>query len=738
MSRIGLRVAASFAFPTPASVASVQLTKKHASGLFGVRAGFRSQSPPIDQYLRNIGSSSQPATVYAYLLRKLWWLGPVKAVPGCGHADARLVDINLEKNKIAELDNDLTDTLGLRSIPLSSLLLSQVANIDQACYEKVHHQLLHTTAKNAPAIVGAISEELQTASNQQPIAPLNFSKPRFHLSYTSATLTSRRGLEELVLKDLPTLGAGIEQHDYTLLNHKIREDPDFPVAPFWHEEYASQRSWRDTTLQLSEDKAGGFFVHEVFLKKLLHELNGSGVFPHAGKLRTLRTSAIVEAKKIMKAEAEMATAEESKRLLRCKIECLVHQVADTEEHLKAVRLIKLETLEAGNVLELSDHAIVTLLATEMRLTMDDKTSAADVETDCICDIISEYSDDVDENYWNKQSVLDVVCNERKRETIANWISSIQLSTFVHCELYIDDRNYCGPLEPTDDTEEDVMEEIQRLTEEEGVYEYPKILFNHDQDGNIILPLADGYSMERSEGYYTNMSGLSSLSSSNSSSSADEEDHYAALGDSPPSARVSFSSKGTSVDDGPVPNPKDTKNHSTEQELDIEHGDSITSTSTDNQLLKDIIADSIIIDKNTTRPSIMPDIRNTTSTYQEKRAAIARGEGINARRLNTLRMAWDIPHHSHGPQQAGYRPHLHGYRHNTRPSPDWDAPGAPKPRFAERVETIGMLDQFNKEYEAKWVDWHGAMPEEVLDVNVFVPPRRPRHEDLMTAINVVFD
>ncbi|KAJ4371103.1 hypothetical protein N0V83_004319 [Neocucurbitaria cava] len=716
-SRVGLRLVDSFAHPTSATIARARLSLKHAPGSVATAAHRRKQHTSALQYIRAIQVANPPLTFYTGLLRKLRWLGPVKAVPGRGPLDTALLDINLDKEKTTELDNDLAATLDLRSAPLATLLLSYIATTDKRIYEKVVQQLLYSSPKFAPTVASAVYEELQATVQEAPTALHYPSKPSLHRFKTSPTLASRRGLTNLVLKDLTQLNGSAEEYDYSLLAYKILENPDFPVAPFWHAEYASQRSWLDIALELPEDSASGFFAHEIFLQKVLNELNSFGVLPHAGKLRVLRASAVAQAKKMMKAEAEVAFAEESKRLLRCKIEHLIPEVGHSAKELKAIRMIALEGLDDANVLELSDSAIVTLLTAEMEKVMKDEDQMTDLEAQRVCDVISEYSDDIDEDYWNEQSVLDVVCNERKRGQINDWIVSIEHSNIVHFELYSDDRNYCGPLEPYDEDEMRILLEIKLKTEAENNYEGPKIMFHHDDDGNILLPLDDGYELERSEGHYTNMSGFSGILLS---TDEDDEDDQKEAEDSASSADVSSSSSKQKKCDEPTSKP--------------DNLDPITPPDFYDEVLEfdDGRARALINPAPPrSRPYIPPAGYNPEYTHHLTRLAHAAGKGRMARRLNSLRSTWDIPHHAHGPEQPGMRLQWSGW--TTRPTPDWDATKAVKPKFLQTHlpravigKEAGLLDHFNELAEKRQKEM-GEIGE-ILDVMDFLPPRRPIHAD----------
>jgi hypothetical protein len=94
---------------------------------------------------------------------------------------------------------------------------------------------------------------------------------------------------------------------------------------------------------------------------------------------------------------------------------------------------------------------------------------------------------------------------------------------------------------------------------------------------------------------------------------------------------------------------------------------------------------------------------------KKVAAMADLKHIDARRLDNLHRAWDMPHRAHGPQQPGFR---RIKEFTMIPSPGWDAPGVQKPNFAQRDEQPGKMDAFmayfdglSPEHQAAWLGKH---------------------------------
>lgn len=302
-------------------------------------------------------------------------------------------------------------------------------------------------------------------------------------------------------------------------------------------------------------------------------------------------------------------------------------------------------------------------------------------------------------------MLSLIREGNECQSIINWQLSVGNSLIRHEELHIDDRNYCQPLEPTDDSEATTMSEYRQQIDQEGKDESGKIMFRDLDSGNAVLHPDSGYSTQWSEDHFTDMSGLSDISittlesGSGSCSNSDERagsechlDHSTWIHNSG-EAEVYHKS-------------------STAQAANTTHGDIVDS---DKPFSEYIIGDIACIFK--TYSSEAPDVvsqvattsaRNTSGyTHHVRMAAIKRGDRIEARHLNNLRMAWDTPHYSHTPQQPGYPA-----TPSTRPSPDWDGPTAEKPQFAQRNYKSGLLDSFNEELKASYPEF--ARHQQYLD------------------------
>jgi hypothetical protein len=124
------------------------------------------------------------------------------------------------------------------------------------------------------------------------------------------------------------------------------------------------------------------------------------------------------------------------------------------------------------------------------------------------------------------------------------------------------------------------------------------------------------------------------------------------------------------------------------------------------------------------------VRVSTSTTNNL-AAVRKGKHLETRRYNSLHNAWDVPHHAHGPEQAGYRDLSRIWK---RPTPDWDVVGVDKPVFAQRKkdEKMSLLGTFNAQEDAKECVRQMYKEREkyvtpVTTRQVDFPPRRPIYE-----------
>jgi hypothetical protein len=357
-----------------------------------------------------------------------------------------------------------------------------------------------------------------------------------------------------------------------------------------------------------------------------------------------------------------------------------------------VRLIKLKNLDITKILSSNDNELIALLGEKMAEVLGDKEVATDVDVDCICDIISQYSDDVDESYSLSMSNVAGIWGRSKREKFE--------TSVCHIQLYIEEDDYCRPLEPFDILDEMDAAPTKDLDREFGVWvdhdSDCTLIFPRDEDGIIVLPFEDVGEEEHSEGHFTNMISAASDSDSDSSSSGAHSDNST----KPEDRRDSDSSFEI------VLSKLKSKNILYQTYMvdpDDDNFLKVTKISSDDVFSADPEMDRGDLEINPLKSGFDVSTDRPDSgayDYAKKRAALAAKNDYsinhyNDRHLNSLNTAWDVPHRAHGPQQPGYR----GRNRRSRPSPDWDGEHVQMPPHARREEQSGLLDQFNAEYEA---------------------------------------
>lgn len=601
------------------------------------------------------------------------------------------------------LDVHLENTCFLRATPLSSLLLYEIAKAYDGAHAKICDQLLEPNNERAPQIFQKLAEELQAAISLRNI----------HASTENASTTSCGNLQlgtrrplyirrdersikdasySFTIGDLAELNTIAAENDCTLLCHKKRENPDFPIIPIWHADYAAQRNELDVIVNLPEDSADGFFTHAMVVDIILDDLKLSEEAPDAQYFQETRKYAIEECEKIFAAEIVDAYAQEPHRLIRAKIECLLPKVGGTPKKDKALRFVSLKALEDANVLMLSDFQTKVLLKQEMNKVMNEEGEPASTDDICIGDIISTYSDDVDSDYWRQPQYVDIMCDDHKREYIAKWASNVETPVAIHKALGSDDI-----FEPNYDCEAIAWAEIALKSWPWGGQNGPMIAFELTADKKgVILPLAEDYPAEHSQGFFTNMSGLTGISSGTSStdsvSNSDEEKEEEG-DDSGSGSKTSTDQHRPSVETSH----EDAKPDHTERKL--QPGIHVKARNvrgegprTPRRPYADMKAQRLIkpYDKSQNYTLVSRPVLN------KKVAAMADPKFIDARRLDNLHRAWDVPHRAHGPHQPGIREHKEWHM---IPPPDWEAPGVEKPAFAQREEATGPLSRFMHRVDA---------------------------------------
>ncbi|KAF2844773.1 hypothetical protein T440DRAFT_512018 [Plenodomus tracheiphilus IPT5] len=360
--------------PSPTTLASVQTIFDSPVASIGSVVKSSRPSASCAAAHRKSAIQSQPST-YGHLVRKLHRIGSVWAIPACGVIDSPVLDVDLGSEEIAgdilasdtlcepsstnaESDTHLNDTSPIQSDSFTSLLLSKVANSNELGHSKPGSRLCEDSIINALVTAAVLADELrQTAAATSGSTHHTLTTKHQNLQI-SKVIATRRGIN-LGKLDLPQWEVG--EYDLTLLNHKTREDPDFQAAPYWHDEYSAIRTRLDALIKIEEYSHSDIFAYEFLCKKCLHEFNAVGLFPHAAKLRVVRSSAENEASKMMTAEIEQSHAQEPKRLLRDMIEQQLSRMTLSKAQFKFVRLIELNTLLNAGILDMSEKHVVKIL-----------------------------------------------------------------------------------------------------------------------------------------------------------------------------------------------------------------------------------------------------------------------------------------------------------------------------------------------------------------------------------------
>jgi len=407
-----------------------------------------------------------------------------------------------------------------------------VVQLDFATWTKVLINLLRVPRDRLSPTLLAVASEIELALEMEAThflaLPTHSSPVKLHI----ADRMNRRNKFDLFLDDFPT--GRVAEKDYSLLAAKLLENPDFPVVPPWHEEFYLLRPWFNVALELPEDPDSDIFAHEILLRKVFPLVNKHKGAPPAKKLRAAIEAASraspPEAEKMMQAEVNAAALLEPGRLLQVKIKDFIPDVAMTEDERKALRKISLQELNIPRILESDDGSVILLLQAKMRAIMRNSKHVADVDDTCICDIISEYSDDEGEHHFNDPVALNNIFPQRKRNIVLGWASSIETPVIHYVKLSEAKETYCEPLEPIGEADDmtEVEGELQKESDIEWELEGCSLIFPRGPDGEVLLGYGCQADQVVSEGHFTNMiSAASPSESSSDASSYQSEDEKAA-------------------------------------------------------------------------------------------------------------------------------------------------------------------------------------------------------------------
>ncbi|KAH7093403.1 hypothetical protein FB567DRAFT_609902 [Paraphoma chrysanthemicola] len=716
MARVGFSTLGLYPLPTVPSTLTTRATFQLVNGVTVPRSVDEAPQASSVHLLRNSSIASNECAHKSFLSKvrglSLAWLAPARRKPDSPPFKFVVGDINEQRTH----DGYLSSTVLLRSLPLTSDVLSEVGSTDLTTHALIIDQLVGSKGTCTIGVIQKIKEELHHAVRLgliQPAGQLHQRQSSFPTCSSPSfieRLASRRGQPGMVLNDIFNSKTNNEEQNFALFCHKPRENPDFPLIPVWNKDHVVQRERLDFIQQLTEDASEDIFTHETFVSMVWNEMCSTKSAPHPERLLELRNEAAAESFSMIKQEYLSARISERQRLLRVKIEPLLPKVGGTLKKDMAIQTVK-------------------ILRAEMMRSMQDAAAGADLKKEYISDLISNYSEDVDEDYCMKPEVIDALCNEHKRESIKAWALKTDASGLPHVIF-----NNFGGKKYVSIELCDISDEVGKAGDypwrTECLYpDYPwgpkeehMIDWKIDEiTKTVVLPLDDGYPDERSEGFFTNMSGLSdiSVSESESTSSDSEGGGSKVQRDSQTSSEELQPQADRTRGDFESEEIENNCQDEPTRRIDSLIGNFIGINTEDN-----VFGPGPIIEKSfqtTAKPlDYTKKLRNT------KLAAVKAGKHIGLRRFNNLRSAWDIPHHSHGAELPGYR----GHRTFSRPTPDWDAPEIEKPAFAQRREAVGMLTQFNLEKDQEELSNPRTRNPNVPDMSVKVAqclPRRPLYE-----------
>ncbi|KAH6865931.1 hypothetical protein BKA58DRAFT_404466 [Alternaria rosae] len=481
MAHLGLR-ASCFSLPAaPYFFSNAYTIFEHSSGPFGARGSRTGALPPAGTYLRQIVTRSTRApglSPYAKFRR----LGPVWAITSRTIWSAATVAFKLEVEQTKALEDVLSVTRFLRSTPLASTTL--VAQVDHVAWDDILMNLLRIPHDRLSAILRAVASEIELALETEAPHVLTLPTHSASVMRHATDRMSRHNKLGLFLDDFPA--GRVAEKDYSLLAAKLLENPDFPVAPPWHEEFSLLRPWFNVTLEVPEDSDSDIFAHEIVLSKVFHYVNKRK--DPAQRIRAFGHAATTEAGRMMELEVEAAALLEPGRLLQIKIKDLIPAVVKTDEEHKALRKISLNDLNIPQILESPECSVILLLQIKMRAIMRNSKRVADVD-------------------------------DRKRDIVLSWASSIETPAIHHIMLSGPDETYCESLEPIGKADNITEEKGELLKASETTWELQdcSFIFSRGHDGEILLGYGCQADQVVSEGHFTNM--ISAASPSESSSDA---------------------------------------------------------------------------------------------------------------------------------------------------------------------------------------------------------------------------
>ena len=452
MARIGLSGLDLYPLPTLSDTSSAKTLFELATG-YTSQESFTDISPP--------SSISNQAAHYQATYRKMKRLSSVWLIEAVGSPDAAFVDIDLEdvgheveeealalrkqdavRGKFllvqnireAQLITALTERyenkVHMLTTALHSLLLDDIEAVDEVTRMHIFGQLVEhlldmqidELPKDDNELLGqlrsaaAVKTFLSTDANNLPDLQVLLALQ----SVPVTPLSERRGQQDLSLGGLLKHAVHDELLGWTLHNHRVREDPDFPQVPIWDERADSEREHLHLLSLLREENSIDFFTHATFVKETRISLLQES-YPSWNDVQVFQEDSLPQCEYAFDVEIMKAKEGEPFRLLAARIEYLLPTFRRLPKEDKVLPYINLDVLQAADFLELDDFSCRTILRREMRLLIKQHLDVASIQYECIFDLNIQYPTGKLAESWDRPSKI----NHTRRARIASWANEIE-------------------------------------------------------------------------------------------------------------------------------------------------------------------------------------------------------------------------------------------------------------------------------------------------------------------------
>lgn len=324
---------------------------------------------------------------------------------------------------------------------LHSLLMDNVESVDEDArihiFEQLVVYLLGTQIEQLPKDDNELLGQLRAAGAAKVLLSAdvnNFPDLQVLLALQSVPLTplaERRSQQELSLGELPEFASHNELLGWTLHNHRVREDPDFPQVPIWDERADSEREHLYLISLLRKENSLDFFTHATLVKETrIFLLQDS--YPSWNDVKDFQEDSLTLCEDAFDAEILKAEEGEPFRLLAARIEYLLPTFRRLPKEDKVLPYINIEVLQAADFLGLDDFFCRNVLRREMRLLIKQGLDVKSVQYECIFDLNIKYPNGKLAETWDLLSKM----SQAQRGLIKSWAIGIEATDYILDQLYI--------------------------------------------------------------------------------------------------------------------------------------------------------------------------------------------------------------------------------------------------------------------------------------------------------------